>query len=90
MKQEEMACRNCGATGSVEIIPKLKHINRLALLAGGIIFSLLFSGSRKTAFRCTACDSRFSQRTRKGWACLIFFWIGIALIVIGFLTFEPE
>lgn len=74
----------------MSIISIISIVSIPSILSIGIIFSLLYSGSRKTDFRCTACDSRFSQRTPKGWACLIFFWIGIALIVIGFLTFEPE
>ena len=90
MKSKEIVCRNCGATNSAKVIPRYKSINILTLLVGGVIFALLYSWSRQKNFRCTVCNSRFSQRTSWGSACLIFFWIGIALLIIGFVTFEPD
>ncbi len=90
MTLESMVCQKCRATGSVEVVPKLRHYSLLAWLAGGIIFSMLWSGSRKTDYHCTMCDARYSQRTVGGWICLALFWIGLFLIAVRLLTLDYD
>ena len=62
----------------------------LALLAGGIVLSLLWLGGRKTDFKCIECDHKFSFRRAGAWISLVVFWILIGLVIFGILTFEPD
>jgi len=90
MNSDKIICQKCGASGSVEIIPKLSHHNIIALIAGGIVLTLLWAVSRKTDFKCNACQARFAQRTTKGWVCLVALWVSIIIIAIGLWSFEPQ
>ena len=90
MKCEDITCPSCHANGSVEVIPKLKNHNTLALLAGGIVLSLLWFGGRKTDFKCSQCEEQFSFRTTGAWVSLVVFWILIGLVILGILAFEPD
>ena len=90
MKTENIICTHCGSVGKVSIVPKLKNHNTLALLAGGIVFSLLWCGGRKTDFKCTKCDGMFSFRTTGAWISLVGFWVCLGLVILAILTFEPD
>ena len=86
MKIEEISCPNCAMAGTCEKVPHLSHVNILALLAGGIIFSFLWSASRPTKLKCTACEHRFSKRTQGAKTARVIFWILIVLVGFGLLT----
>jgi hypothetical protein len=92
MKSEEIICPKCNTTGTCEIVPRLNHFNLIAFLAGGIVLSLLWTGSRPTNLKCTACKHRFSRRTRRAQVALVILWILIASIGLGLLalTTLPE
>ena len=85
-----MTCPSCHTNGSVRVVPKLKNHSTLALLAGGIVLSLLWLGGRKTDFKCIECDHKFSFRRAGAWISLVVFWILIGLVIFGILTFEPD
>ena len=85
MKTEEIICPKCNGRGTCQIVPYLSHVSVLAFVAGGIILSLLWSGSRPTVLKCSECNHRFSQRTRGAQAFLIAFWTVIGILGLGLL-----
>ncbi|MEI7900727.1 MAG: hypothetical protein WCK89_10750 [bacterium] len=92
MKTEEIMCPKCNTGGTCEIVPRVSHFNLIAFLAGGIILSLLWSGSLPTKLKCGTCDYRFLRRTPWAKASLAVFWILIVIIGLGVLAmmFLPE
>ena len=90
MRISEMPCAKCGTIGTCMEVPKLQpNISLWALIAGGVVGSLLWVAGRKTDVRCSACDNRFSFRSSKAKICLSIFWVTIGLAAIGILNWTP-
>ena len=86
MKTEKIICPKCRATGTCVIVPRLSHFNLLAFIAGGVILSLLWSGSRPTDLKCAACEHRFARHTVGARVALSIFWVLIGIIGLGLLA----
>ena len=89
MKLEDTICPKCNAKGTCESIPHLGHVNTAALLFGGALFSLLWSGSRPTRLKCSSCGHRFSRRSRWAKIGFVLFW-GIIIGVVLLWMLAPE
>lgn len=77
-----MQCPECMEDSACEIIPSVGHASVLAVLLCGIVFPLLWAGSRTTAFKCGKCMHIFYRRTALARTCLVLLVLASVLVAM--------
>jgi hypothetical protein len=88
----EQACPKCGGKEVQPAGVLRRHVNPWAFHFGGLLFSLLWSGSRKGEVRCVGCDTVFQRSTRASKIVRILLILFCLLMLLGLWAalFGPE
>jgi hypothetical protein len=83
MAAQPRACPRCGGREVQPAGVLKRHISLWALLLGGWLFSLLWSGSRKQQVRCVQCETLFERSTRTSRVVLVLLILFVLLTLLG-------
>src|SRR5260370_21019551 len=79
----EQACPKCGGRDGQPAGVLRRHVNLWAFYFGGLLFSLLWSGSRKQEVRLVGCDTVFQRSTRASKIARVLLILLILLVLLG-------
>jgi hypothetical protein len=92
MAGDDQVCPKCGGRDVQPAGVLKRHVNPWALFFGGLLFSLLWSGSRKEDVRCVGCDTVFQRSTQASKIArgLLIIFIVLILLALWSALFGSE